>query len=190
MSITSHISRLREIALDQHGLITNRQAQEVGVSPASLAMLHKRGEVERIASGVYRVSLTDHSSHEYLMLVTLWAGFPEAALCGETALDLWELCDTNPMQVDVCIGRCRRIRKNLPIGVVVHKEDIPSSLLTVVDGIQVVKPYVAIQQCIRFGTQTRLLGQAIDNADKRGLITEPQKSTLLSQLEERNGGTN
>ena len=104
MTKTAHINRLREIALDQHSLITNKQAQEVGVSGASLAMLHKRGDVERVASGVYRVSLVERSFREKLMLATLWAGFPETALSHETALDVWDICDVNPMQIDVFVG--------------------------------------------------------------------------------------
>ena len=188
MSKTAHINRLREIALDQHGLITNKQAQEVGVSGTSLAMLHKRGDVERVASGVYRVSLVERSFREKLMLATLWAGFPETALSHETALDVWDICDVNPMQIDVCIGRGRRIRKQPIEGGLVHKEDLSPSDITVVDGIRTVRPHVAIRQSIESGTQTRIVEQAIDNARARGLITHAQKEDLSTLLEKRNHG--
>lgn len=188
MSKNAHINRLREIALNQHGMVTNKQALEAGVSGASLAMLHARGDVERVASGVYRVSFIERSPREELMLATLWAGFPEAALSHETALDLWDVCDVNPMQIDVCIGRGRRIRKQPIGGGLVHKEDLSPSDITVVDGIRTVRPNIAIQQCIKSGTQTRIVKQAIDNARSRGLITPLQEKELATLLEKRNHG--
>ncbi|MDR1635482.1 MAG: type IV toxin-antitoxin system AbiEi family antitoxin domain-containing protein [Bifidobacteriaceae bacterium] len=42
---------LREIALDQHGYVTWRQAMEAGVSQPALSMLVRRGRVERVARG-------------------------------------------------------------------------------------------------------------------------------------------
>lgn len=188
MSKNTHINRLREIALDQHGMVTNKQAQEAGVSGASLAMLHKRGDVERVASGVYRVSLTERSPHEDLMLAILWAGFPEAALSHETALDVWDVCDANPMQIDVCIRNNRRIRKKPIEGGRLHREDLSPSDITFVDGIRTVRPHIAIRQCIESGTQTRIVEQAISNARARGLITPLLQEELLTLLEQRNHG--
>lgn len=49
------IDRLASIAEDQWGLITRRQAEATGVSPATLQRLASSGLLERVAHGVYRL---------------------------------------------------------------------------------------------------------------------------------------
>ena len=54
---TSTIGRLGEIATDQWGLVTRRQAERAGVSRATVDRLTARGSlVERVAHGVYRLT--------------------------------------------------------------------------------------------------------------------------------------
>jgi hypothetical protein len=56
-------NRLATIAEDQWGLITRRQAEAAGVSPATVQRLATGGVLERVAHGVYRLSgapIPDH----------------------------------------------------------------------------------------------------------------------------------
>jgi len=54
---SSTIGRLGEIATDQWGLVTRRQAERAGVSRATVDRLTARGSlVERLAHGVYRLT--------------------------------------------------------------------------------------------------------------------------------------
>lgn len=48
-------SRLAEIARDQWGLVTRRQVETAGVSPATLQRLASESVLERIAQGVYHL---------------------------------------------------------------------------------------------------------------------------------------
>lgn len=53
----STLSKLAEIAADQWGLITRRQAQGAGISPATMARVSAPGGfLERVAQGVYRLT--------------------------------------------------------------------------------------------------------------------------------------
>jgi hypothetical protein len=47
---------LAELAQDQWGLLTRRQAYQAGVAPATLTRLISAGILERVASGVYRLA--------------------------------------------------------------------------------------------------------------------------------------
>lgn len=64
MPQTQTLSRLAELAADQWGLITRRQAKEAGVSPATIQRLSADGSIlERVAHGVYHLAgapLPDH----------------------------------------------------------------------------------------------------------------------------------
>lgn len=64
-------SRLAEIAEDQWGLVTRRQAERAGVSPATLQRLIAPGSVlERVAHGVYR--LTGAPPPDHIELRAAW----------------------------------------------------------------------------------------------------------------------
>jgi hypothetical protein len=50
------LNRIAPIAQDQWGLVTRRQAEHAGVSPATLQRLASASVLERVAQGVYRLS--------------------------------------------------------------------------------------------------------------------------------------
>src|SRR5579884_1842658 len=67
----SNLERLSQIAEDQWGLITRRQAQDAGVSPRTLGRLAAEGSVlRRVAHGVYR--LAGAPEPEHLALRAAW----------------------------------------------------------------------------------------------------------------------
>jgi hypothetical protein len=63
-------SRLAEIAQDQWGLVTRRQAERAGVSPATLQRLASESVLERVAQGVYH--LTAAPTPDHLELRATW----------------------------------------------------------------------------------------------------------------------
>ena len=71
MARPSTFSRLAEIAQEQWGLVTRRQAELAGISPATLDRLTADGSVlERVAHGVYR--LTGAPIPDHLELRAAW----------------------------------------------------------------------------------------------------------------------
>jgi len=56
MARYSTLSRLAEIAEDQWGLVTRRQAERAGVSPATLQRLASESVLKRVAQGVYHLA--------------------------------------------------------------------------------------------------------------------------------------
>lgn len=81
------ISRLAEIAADQWGLVTRRQAEEAGLSRATIGRLSTAGGIlERVAHGVYR--LTTAPTPDNLALRAAWLQLaPEVPAWKRTAAD-------------------------------------------------------------------------------------------------------
>lgn len=109
--ILTDIDKLRDIALEQYGYVTTKQALEAGVTHASLSMMVKRGRLTRECYGVYIVSQLPYTPLNRYMLAVLWTGAPEAVLSHETALDLYEVCDINPSAIHVTVGKKRRMNR-------------------------------------------------------------------------------
>jgi predicted transcriptional regulator of viral defense system len=57
------LNRLAQIAQDQWGLVTRRQAEHAGISPATLQRLSSESVLERVAQGVYRLSGSPSPDH-------------------------------------------------------------------------------------------------------------------------------
>src|SRR5262245_6610939 len=57
------LNRLAGVAQDQWGLVTRRQAERAGISPATLQRLADESVLERVAQGVYRLSVTPMPDH-------------------------------------------------------------------------------------------------------------------------------
>ncbi|MGP8065172.1 MAG: type IV toxin-antitoxin system AbiEi family antitoxin domain-containing protein [Acidimicrobiales bacterium] len=60
MLFTMTFGRLSAIAEEQWGLVTRRQAERAGVSPATMTRLASNGVLDRVAHGVYRLAECDH----------------------------------------------------------------------------------------------------------------------------------
>lgn len=86
---------LAEIAVDQHGYVTTQDAEEHGVDPHRLIEMTRRGSIERVAHGVYRMPVVAPTGLEQLVEATLWPR-RRGVLSHETALDVHDLCDVNP----------------------------------------------------------------------------------------------
>lgn len=66
MARYSTLNRLARIAQDQWGLVTRRQAERAGVSPATLQRLASESVLERVAQGVYHLTGAPTPDHHEL----------------------------------------------------------------------------------------------------------------------------
>lgn len=181
------IEVLRGIALEQYGYVTTAQAVDAGVSKSNLSMLVKRDRIERVAHGVYRIPLVARTIFDRFMLALLWTGASEAVLSHETALAAFEVCDVNPIVIDVTVGKTRRIQRQGGEAYRIHYQNLDESQIGWWEGMRCVKLACAVEQCIDAGVATYLLVQAIDNGRKRGLITTCDEERLRTRLQDRGG---
>ena len=182
----TNIDRLREVALDQHGFVTYQQALDQGITPQSLSMLTKRGRLERVAHGVYRVPQVPASPYGQLMKAVLWTGAPEACLSHGTALDAYDVCDINPTMIHVTVAKNRRIARKGGEGYNIHRQDLEPRMRTWWEEIPIVTLPVAIEQCIKSKEPTYLLRQAIERGAKLGRLIPEDIERLQRLLKERN----
>ena len=93
---------LAELAQDQWGLLTRRQAYQGGVAPATMTRLISRGVLERVASGIYRLAgapLPDHLDLRAAWLqlapdVRAWERLPEQGVVSHrSAAELYGIGD-------------------------------------------------------------------------------------------------
>jgi predicted transcriptional regulator of viral defense system len=96
----------------------------------------------------------------------------------DSALDLWELCDVNPPKIHLTVPRAARIRRQAPSLYVVHVRDLEPTDITAVEGIPVVPARRAILDGIERHLDDRLIGQAIENGERRGLLIAEELAEL------------
>jgi predicted transcriptional regulator of viral defense system len=169
------------IAVDHGGYIPTRAARELGLAPARLVTLARRGGLERIGHGLYRIPGYPIDRHDDLIRAVLWTN-ERGAISHETALGLYELADVNPIAIDVTVEREYRIERAGGERYRVHHADLDQQTIRVHDGVRVVDVATAIRGAIVQGVGTSLIFDAIDRARRLGWITEPTATDLRAAL--------
>jgi predicted transcriptional regulator of viral defense system len=168
---------LFEVAADQHGYVTTDDVRELGGTAQVLVDMHRHGQLQRVAHGLYRFPLFPPNPRDELKQATLW---PRGlgVISHDSALDLWELCDVNPAKIHVTVPRSARVRRHAPALYVVHVRDLDPADVTTSEGIPVVSARRAILDGIERHLDSRLIDQAIDNGRRRGLLLAGELAEL------------
>jgi len=183
---TRDMNRYRQlvaIAADRHGLVTSAAAAAEGVPRVLLVQMARRGVLEKVARGVYRVpELAGDPLAQYQEALLM---LPGAVLSHETALDLHDLCDVNPSLVHVTVVPGTRLRKALPEWLAVHHGPLEPEDVTGHEGLAIVTPARAIVDGITTALGDRFIDQAIGAARERNLLTtrEEQGVELARAME-------
>jgi predicted transcriptional regulator of viral defense system len=186
--VKTQLEQLREVAFDQHGLVTAAQAAGEGVGGAQLAMMVKRNRLQKLARGVYLVPQTPGGRYQNWELAVLWTGAPEACLSHETALAAHEISDINPDQIHVTVGKRRRLRRAGGERYVIHREDLTSEQTTWFEQMPITTVATTIRQCVDWGTPTYLLRQALERTEGTSRLPRADREQLIRRLEERDNG--
>lgn len=168
---------LFEIAADQNGYITTDDVLEFGGTRQVLIDMHRSGQLQRVGHGIYRFTSFPPSQSDEFMQATLW---PRGlgVISHDSALDLWELCDVNPAKIHITVPKKARIRRQKPQTYQIHERDLSDDEVTRFEGIPVVTPMRAIRDGIERHLDRRMINQAIDRAQRQGLIS-PQEAISL-----------
>jgi len=168
---------LLDQAQQQYGFLTPEDAREVGVNPTQLRLMAARHTLERRGWGLYRMPTVPPTDLDAYMEAVLWTG-RRGVLSHETALDLYDLCDVNPSAIHLTVPRDFRTRKDMSPAYRLHRGEVDEADVRWHEGI----PIVAVEQAIVGGIEDHLgwhlIGQAIETARARGLITKRQAAGL------------
>jgi len=125
--------RLLPYAAEQHGLITTADAREAGVTAMALVMAARRGTIERVDWGIYRIP--ELGGDPLARLQEALLRLPGAVLTEDTALELWELADMNPRRIRVALPRKVRVRRVVPTWIELVRTTIEPEDVTYHEGL-------------------------------------------------------
>ncbi|HWJ65174.1 MAG TPA: type IV toxin-antitoxin system AbiEi family antitoxin domain-containing protein [Nocardioides sp.] len=168
---------VREIALDQHGYVTTKQAAAAGVPAVELPKLAARGGLENVAYGIYRMPDAPASAFDQFAEALLRAG-EGSYLHGDSVLALFGLADVNPRRVRVAVRK--RTRPKLPpfIELTLVKGDV---VTTQYEGLESQRVADAILECRGRIERSRLM-EAAEEARKEGLVTTKEWQRVRKEL--------
>lgn len=158
------------------GYVTTAQATEAGVRPMTLVMMTRRGTLERMSRGVYRlVDFPTYPLAQY-MQATLWP------LSHETALALYEMSDVDPAKVHITVPAGFRIQRPLPPYMIVHRADLGPSEVTGFERMPITTPERTLRDCMAAELGPALIKQAIDDGIRSGRLTRRVADELRREL--------
>jgi predicted transcriptional regulator of viral defense system len=172
--------QLYEIAEQQAGYFTAAQAQAAGFSRPLLSYYTKVGRFDRIRRGIYRLVQFPGSPYEDLFVAWLRTG-PDSVISHESALAVYELSDVLPAEVHVIVPRTASRRRR---GIRLHTNRLRTDEVTQRAGLPITTAARTIADVIASGLAQEQVGQAIEEALRRGLTT---RESLLAQAARRGG---
>lgn len=147
------------------GVFTAQRARPAGVSDRMLTYYTKRGDLERVAHGIYRIARLPRHRFEDVIVACLWVG-RSAAASHETALVVYGLSDAMPAAVHVSTPDPFHGKRP---GVVVHHTPLASAERTVHDHVPVTTLTRTLADVA--GQHIGVAHQALDDALKRGDVS-------------------
>ncbi|HWK26147.1 MAG TPA: type IV toxin-antitoxin system AbiEi family antitoxin domain-containing protein [Solirubrobacter sp.] len=179
---TDRFADLAEVAVDQHGLFTLEDARAIGYAENTIAQMARRGRLQRVSQGVYRIPFLPTGHLGAYMAAALWPVGAKGVLSHATALDLWEVGDVNPPKIHITVPRAHRPQRAVPGAYVIHREDLTAEEVDAIEGVPVVTLARAVRDCARDGLALDLLEQAVRAGAARGLLGRQQAVELRRDL--------
>ncbi len=174
-------TQVLELAQERHGYLVPEDLREIGLKPGRLHEYWQRGHAEKVGYGIYRLNLVPRNDSDEYMLAALWPD-GRGVLGGETALDLYELCDVNPARIHVTVPRDYRMTRPAPVRYRFVHQDLAPENIERLDGLPIVTPKMAIEQATTDHLRGGLIEQAIDTARNRGLLRRVDADELRRAL--------
>jgi predicted transcriptional regulator of viral defense system len=172
---------VREIALDQYGYVTTRDAADAGVPAVELRKLAARGALTNVTYGLYRLADVRPTEYDQFAEALLRVG-DGAYLRGDAVLALHQLALVNPRRIRV--GAPRRVRAALPEYIDLREEVVPNQDLTVYEGLRATTVARALLDC-RGQVMTERLLDAAKQARAEGLLTGREYARVRRELTQR-----
>ena len=171
--------RLFEVAQQQQGFFTTKQAKAAGFAENTHPYHVQVGNWVREHRGIYRLTLFPTAERPDLVLWALWSRNRNEKIEGvyshHTALSLYDLSDLNPAKLHLTVPTDFRRNSDIPGILVLHYANLPDSDVQAAQGFKFTRPLRTILDLIEADTvEQRFILQALRQAIDRGLITRQQ----------------
>ena len=167
--------RLFEIAEQQQGFFTAKQAKAAGFAENTHPYHVQVGNWTREHRGIYRLAQFPVTDRPELALWALWSRNRNEEIEGvyshHTVLSFYDLSDLNPAKIHMTVPTHFRRNSEIPGVLVLHYADLPESDVETAQGFKFTNPLRAILDLIEAGTvELNFIHQAIIQGVGRGLI--------------------
>ncbi len=180
---------LVEVASDQAGYFTAKQAIKVGYS-YRLQHYHKsKGNWVEVDRGVFRLANYPNSDREDFVRWSLWSrnrnDIPQAVISHETALSFYDLGDVMPAKIHLTVPPS--FKKKAPGGCVLHVKNLRDDEIEKSQGFFVTKALRTIIDVAEGHLELSHLEKAVRDAVTRGFImlTNIQNSIMSEETKEK-----
>lgn len=175
-------AHLFDLAVGQHGYLTAAQARAEGIRAGTLVMMANRGTVERVSHGVYRLVQFPVSAKSSYIEASFWPAGVRGVISHESALAIHEISDVNPSKIHITVPGVFRVRRRIPGHLAVHHAELRDDEVEWVDAVPVTTPERAILDCAAAHLGPELIRQAIEDAERTGLLLSRTADSLRSRL--------
>jgi predicted transcriptional regulator of viral defense system len=158
-------------------------SREVGYADNTIAQMARRGRIERVSQGVYRIPFLPPGRLGPYMAAAMWPAGVRGVISRDAAMDLWEVGDVNPAKIHITVPQAHRVQREVPAAYELHREDLAPDEVTEIEGVPVVTLERAIRECAAAHMATDLLEQAIRHGREEGLLTEATAQALTDELD-------
>lgn len=171
--------RLFEIAEQQQGFFTTKQAKAAGFAENTHPYHVRVGNWLREHRGIYRLALFPITDRPDFVLWSLWSRNRKEEVEGvyshQTALSLYDLSDLNPAKLHMTVPTGFRRSSEIPGILLLHYADLPEADVQTAQGFKSTRPLRTVLDLIGTGTvEPNFIRQALTQAFNRGLITRKQ----------------
>jgi predicted transcriptional regulator of viral defense system len=168
--------RLYEVAAQQGGFFTARQAKAAGYADNRHPHHVRVGNWIRERRGIYRLARFPLPSRPDLILWQLWshnrAGEPQGTYSHRTALTLYGLSDVMPSKLDMTVPPGFQRMAAIPTVLRLRKQRLDEGDVETIDGVRVTTPLRTLVDTIVAGqVASEFQVQAVQDAIRLGLVT-------------------
>ena len=181
MKIT-YQDQLREIANEQYGFVTTKDAADAGIPAVELRKLATRGSLKNVRRGVYRFTDARRTEKDAFAEAVLRVG-DDAFLIGESVLALLDLGLVEPKTIKV--GTPNRVRQRDTGFVKIVEKKLPPETLTTYSEIRSQPVADALIESKSSIMPDRLM-DAFKKANRLGLLTPKEASRVRIELRSHN----
>jgi predicted transcriptional regulator of viral defense system len=190
MRVLDALRVLNDISSFQKGLFTTAQAKRVGVERHTLSNLERRGIIERLAKGVYRMGGVPSAREEEVFAV--WLSINPGRIPGDlqdqnapvamgaTAAWLLELGEVGPTPYEFSTRVRKQTKRH---NLVLRKRSLDGKDVTIVDGIPTTTPSRTVLDLIDYGEDLSIVANVLNDAFKNGLVE--QEAELIAEIDKR-----
>jgi len=138
-------SQLAAHAAANHGYVTSDDARALSIPIGTINAMARRGQLERVGHGVYRLGLIPPGHLDPYKLATLWPD-RRGLISHGSALQLYGMRKLNPVTIYVTVPVSYRTHRAVPEAYALRHEDVPPADQDCIEGVAVVSRALAIRQ--------------------------------------------